>query len=58
MKPGKLLKPQLAKLAKMHAELAAMIETTTEETAVEILTASKNRLGEFLCWQAPELLKP
>lgn len=55
---GKLTKPQLAKLAKMHAELAAMLATTEDETTVELLTASKNRLGELLRWQAPDLLKP
>ena len=55
---GKLTKPQLSKLAKMHAELAAMLATTADETTVELLTASKNRLGELLRWQAPDLLKP
>ena len=55
---GKLVKPQLAKLAKMHAELAAMLATTEDETTVELLTESKNRLGELLRWQAPDLLKP
>lgn len=55
---GKLVKPQLSKLAKMHEQLAAMLATTTEETTVEILTETRNRLAELLRWQAPDLLKP
>ena len=55
---GKLSKPQLSKLAKIHAELAAMLATTEDETTVEILTETRNRLGELLRWQAPDLLKP
>jgi hypothetical protein len=55
---GKLVKPQLSKLAKMHAQLAAILGTTTDQTTVEILTETRNRLGELLRWQAPDLLKP